>query len=255
MDAGLGLTRCEVLGFSCFVGGLDTAVEAVLKRASSRNGGYACLGNVHVLVSALHDEQLRQALDEAWAVFPDGAPVAWMQRRRGARAAQRVAGPDLMPGVIEAGLLRGARHFLLGSNEATLDSLRKSLEERHAGISIAGLYSPSRSAIEGDDPQIVEAALASNPEIVWCAFGAPRQELWMARHAKELAPALVLGVGASFDFLAGTKPRAPRWMQEDGLEWLHRLLSEPRRLAGRYVRTNSEFIVRALAELGGLRYR
>lgn len=255
MVAGLELPRCDVLGFPCFVGGLDAAAQAVLDRADSSDGGYACLGNAHVLVTALHDDRLRRALKDAWAVFPDGAPVAWMQRRHGAQAAERVAGPDLMPRVIEAGLPRAAGHFLLGSNEATLEALRNRLEQRHPRIRIAGTYSPSRAAVDGDDPQIVEATLAAKPEIVWCAFGAPRQEIWMARHAGELAPALLLGVGASFDFLAGTKPRAPMWMQREGLEWLHRLLSEPRRLAGRYIRTNSEFILRALAELVSLSHR
>ena len=240
---------CEVLGFPCFVGRFDAAVGALVARAKSGDGGYACLGNAHVLVTALHDERVRKALDDAWTVFPDGAPVSWLQRCHGRRAAQRIAGPDLMPVVIEAGLPSGLSHFLLGSSEPTVDHLRMRLERRHPGIQITGSYSPSRAEIEDDDRDVVDIVRAAEPEIIWCAFGAPRQELWMAAHAKELAPAVLVGVGAAFDFLAGEKTRAPVWMQRSGLEWFHRLLHEPRRLARRYLQTNTEFALRALLEL------
>ena len=110
-------------------------------------------------------------------------------------------------------------------------------------------YSPSREEIEADDRDVVDIVRAAEAEVIWCAFGAPRQELWMAAHAEELAPAVLVGVGAAFDFLAGKKTRAPVWMQRVGLEWLHRLLHEPRRLARRYLQTNTEFAVRALLEL------
>lgn len=247
--ADMATPSCEVLGFPCFAGRFDAAVGALVARAKSGDGGYACLGNAHVLVTALHDERVRRALDEAWTVFPDGAPVSWLQRRHGLRAAQRVAGPDLMPVVIEAGLPSRLSHFLLGSSESTVDHLRMRLERRHPGIRITGSCSPSRAEIDADDDDVVDIVRAAEPEVIWCAFGAPRQELWMAAHAKELAPAVLVGVGAAFDFLAGEKTRAPVWMQRSGLEWLHRLQAEPRRLAGRYIRTNSEFVVRAGLEL------
>ena len=243
------MPSCDVLGFPCFVGRLDAAVGALIARARSGDGGYACLGNAHVLVTALHDKKVATALNNAWAVFPDGAPVSWVQRRHGFTGAQRIAGPDLMPMVIEAGVPSGLTHFLLGSSQSTLDRLLARIEKRHPGVRITGSYSPTRAEIEDADRGVLDIARATKPNIIWCAFGAPRQELWMEAHAQLLAPAVLVGVGAAFDFLAGAKPRAPLWMQRGGLEWLHRLINEPVRLAGRYARTNSEFALRATTEL------
>jgi N-acetylglucosaminyldiphosphoundecaprenol N-acetyl-beta-D-mannosaminyltransferase len=240
--------RSKVLGIDCFVGDLPAAAGLVVTRARSREGGYACLGNVHVLVTAQHDERLRLALEAAWAVFPDGAPVAWLQRRAG-HAATRIGGPDLMPLAIESGLSPGIRHFLLGSRNSVLDTLCRVIERTYPGVRLAGSYSPSSDEVDRDHRKLLDHIRAAKPDIVWCAFGAPRQELWMSRHAEAVAPAVLVGVGAAFDFIAGAKPRAPSWMQRSGFEWLHRLAHEPRRLGGRYLRTNTEFIIRGLAQL------
>jgi N-acetylglucosaminyldiphosphoundecaprenol N-acetyl-beta-D-mannosaminyltransferase len=239
----------RVLGIDCFVGDVLAAAHLVVARARSARGGYACFGNAHVLVSAQHDAQLADALRDAWVVFPDGAPVAWLQRRKGWAKAHRVGGPDLMPLVLQEGGTSSIRHFLLGSTPEVVERLRENLEKQHAGVRLVGWYSPDRSQLEEGDPSVVQLLRQHEPDVVWCALGAPRQEIWMHRHAAALSPAVFLGVGAAFDFLAGAKPRAPRWMRRWGLEWLHRLATEPRRLSGRYLRTNSEFVVRALAEL------
>ena len=246
---------CRVLDVDCFAGDLQAAAEALVERSRSGRGGYACLGNAHVLVTAKHEAQLRRALDEAWLVFPDGAPIAWLQRRLGDRGARRVGGPDLMPLVIASGVSTGVRHFLLGSTAGVLTQLQCNLEHAYPRARIVGSYSPTRRELDESKPQIVENVRISDPDVVWCAFGAPLQELWMWRHACELAPAVLVGVGAAFDFIAGTKPRAPGWMQRSGLEWLHRLVQEPARLGGRYLRTNSEFALRAAPELMRARIR
>ncbi len=242
-------SRARTLGVTYFSGSLATAARLVVDRACAREGGYACLGGAHVLVSAQHDLNLRRALDGAWAVFPDGAPVAWLQRRSGFRRAERVGGPDLMALVCAEGVAANLRHFLLGSTDGVLGQLQRNLERDCPGSAIVGSYSPSREEIDGDGRALVKHVGSHHAQIVWCAFGAPRQELWMARTAPGLSSSLLVGVGAAFDFIAGAKPRAPRWMQRAGLEWAHRLGTEPRRLAGRYARTNSEFILRAAAEL------
>ena len=193
--------------------------------------------------------ELRRALDHAWNVFPDGAPVAWLQRRLGSRAAERIGGPDLMPRVCREGNGSNVRHFLLGSTKNVLFRLQKNLERDYPGITIVGSYSPSRDEIEGDVRALTKRVSSSDPQIVWCAFGAPRQELWMAKAAPELTSSLIVGVGAAFDFIAETKSRAPQWMQRVGLEWAFRLAAEPRRLTGRYLRTNTEFVLRASAQI------
>ena len=216
--------------------------------AARRGGGYACLCNVHVLESAHRDPALMAVLRGATLVFPDGAPIAWVQRRAAGRHAERVGGPDLMDRVLQDGVPLGLRHALYGSSEGTLSRLVSSLEARHPGLRIVAAIAPPFDRGLGVRPEDLDALTAARPDVVWVALGAPRQELWAASHADALAPALLVGVGAAFDFLAGTKPRAPRWMRRTGTEWLHRLATEPRRLGGRYVRTNTRFVARVFAE-------
>jgi N-acetylglucosaminyldiphosphoundecaprenol N-acetyl-beta-D-mannosaminyltransferase len=242
-------SRSEVLGIDCYCGDLETAAELVLERVQERAGGYACFCNVHVVVTALHDARLRGALGEAWMRFPDGAPVAWFQRRSGCGSARRVAGPDLMPRIVELGQPLGLRHYLFGSSESVLRSLREELSARAPEALLAGASAPAISTAELASAAVVAEIRAARPDVVWCALGAPKQEQWMQANHAALAPALLLGVGAAFEFVAGTKPRAPLSVQRLGLEWAHRLASEPRRLIGRYARTNAEFVVRAGLEL------
>jgi N-acetylglucosaminyldiphosphoundecaprenol N-acetyl-beta-D-mannosaminyltransferase len=241
------VVRSSVLGIDCFAGDLDSATTAVITRALSGEGGFACLANVHVLVTAQRDPQLHSALAGAWADFPDGAPVAWLLRRAGGARAHRIAGPDLMPAVIERGQGAGLRHFLFGSTPSVLRALELRLVERFSEVQIVGTWAPNYGEESSSDS--LQRIREAEPHLVWVALGAPKQELWMARHIAELHPTVAIGVGAAFDFQAGLKTRAPRWMQRTSLEWLHRLASEPRRLWWRYVSTNSVFVFRALREL------
>lgn len=237
----------SILGFNTFVGDLERAAASVVERARSGRRGHAVLGNVHVLVTAQHDRELAHALRDAWAVFPDGAPVAWLQRRRGRAAAQRIAGAELMLAVARAGNPYGLRHAFFGGTPDTLETLQRRLADEVPGILICAAVAPPFAPLD-ELGQHADEIRAAAPDVVWVALGAPKQEVFMARHGESLG-ALSLGVGAAFDFLSGAKARAPRWMQRTGLEWAHRLASEPRRLAGRYLRTNSEFVVRAAVDL------
>ena len=237
------LPRSLVQGIDCVVGDLESAAEAVVERALSGQGGYACLANVHVVVSAQRHEDLHTALELAWAVFPDGAPIAWTQRRSRVQSS-RVAGPDLMFEVLDRGRKVGLRHFLFGSTPNVLADLEANLTERIEGIQIVGRHAPPPA--EEESPEAIEAIRATHPDIVWVALGAPKQELWASRHATTLAPAVLVGVGAAFDFHSGRMPRAPLWMQRRGLEWLSRLIHEPRRLGWRYVSTNTRFVLSVL---------
>ena len=240
-----------------FVGDLGDGADAVVARALSGEGGFACLGNAHVLATARKNPDLLNALAEAWMVFPDGFPVAWMQRRLGQAGAARIAGPDLMPCVVERGQAVGLRHFLWGSTDDVLERLEAELRSQCPQAEIVGRYAAPGfgEAVAGVDGEALELVQSSRPQIVWCALGAPKQELWMQRNAAALAPAVLVGVGAAFDFIAGTKPRAPLWLQRVGLEWLHRMVSEPRRLGPRYMRTNGAFLLLAARELGQPRPR
>ena len=243
--------RVDVFGVECFAGSLEDATALVVETARRGGGGYACLCNVHVLETARRDPTVMAALGNAQVVFPDGAPIAWVQRRHLGRPQARVGGPDLMEGVIRDGCALGLRHALYGSTRAVLDELEAALRARYPSMRIVASIAPAFGPQADADVELEVARLReAEPDVVWVALGAPRQELWAARHARELAPALVIGVGAAFEFHAGTKSRAPLWMQRVGLEWLHRLVNEPRRLGPRYITTNSRFLARALADAG-----
>ncbi len=244
---------CRVLGADCFVGGVEEAAAELIERALGGEGGFVSLLNVHLAMTAQRDAAVSEAVSRAWRVLPDGAPIAWLERRKGARRAQRVGGPDLMLAVLDRGRLAGVRHFLFGSLPEVVERLEARLRGRLAGVEIVGAYAPPPG--RESDPGAVRLVRDAQPHVVWVALGAPRQELWAARFAGEVAPALVVCVGAAFDFHAGTKTRAPLWMQRHGLEWLHRLVKEPRRLGWRYLSTNSLFVIHALRELAGAAFR
>lgn len=230
-------------GANWFSGDLAQAAEAVVARTLAGVGGYACLVNAHVVVTARRDDMLRESLQGAWLVFPDGAPVAWLRRRLGSMG-ERIPGPDLMPRVIEHGRKHDLRHFLFGSTEGVLADLEHWISSAFPGARVVGRFAPPfADLIDG-----IEPIRAARPDVVWCGLGAPKQELWMRDNAERLRPAVIIGVGAAFDFCSGSKKRAPVWMRDHGLEWLHRLASEPRRLHRRYLRTNAEFFAFALAE-------
>jgi N-acetylglucosaminyldiphosphoundecaprenol N-acetyl-beta-D-mannosaminyltransferase len=192
-------------------------------------------------MTAERNEHLRRALGSAWRVFPDGAPIAWLERRAGASSTRRIAGPDLFTKVLDLGRESRLRHFFFGSTTPVLGTLERRMRQRFPGVVIAGALAPPKGAERSSD--CLRQITAAKPHVVWVALGAPKQELWMTDCAEALAPALFLGVGAAFDFHAGLKARAPRWMQDHGLEWLHRVATEPRRLGWRYVSTNTSFAV------------
>ena len=156
-----------------------------------------------------------------------------------------------MPAVVDVGRELGLRHFLLGSTPEVLARVEEMLLRRYPGAAIAGTHSPPFGDPAGADADAdaVAAIRAASPDVVWCALGAPKQELWMHRNESALPNVVLVGVGAAFEFVAGTKPRAPRWMRERGLEWLHRLVGEPARLGRRYARSNTEFVLRSGFEL------
>lgn len=241
-----------MLGVDYFVGDLEAAADLLLARVGDGKGGYSCLCGAHGIVTAQHSRALMDSLRDSWVNFPDGAPVAWLMRRFGARRARRIAGPDLMPLVFDAGQDAGVSHFLFGSTPEVLDRLEERLRRRYPRAIIAGKISPPfRALSDAENAAIADTIVRSGADIVWVGLGLPKQDEWLHRSAALFAPAVGVGVGAAFDFLAGTKPRAPKWVQDMGLEWLHRLKSEPRRLARRYAATNTEFVARAGVAIAG----
>ena len=205
-------------------------------------GKYICVSNVHTTVMSYENEEYRKIQNGAAMALPDGAPLSSYSRRKGYKQAQRVTGPDLMLELFAISKEKGYRHYFYGATEETLQSMKEVLERDYPGIQIAGMYAPPfRALTPQEDAQIVAKINESRPDFIWIGLGAPKQEEWMYQHMGQLQGVLI-GVGAGFDYLAGYIKRAPRWMQRMSLEWLYRLLQDPKRLWRRYFTSNVKFI-------------
>jgi len=191
---------------------------------------------------AVEDADVRAAVTGADMTTADGMPIVWLQRRRGAPDAERVYGPDIMLALCERGVALGLRHYLLGGVDGAAEQLAATLQARFPGLVIAGLSSPRVADPPAFDPDLAAAIRETRPNVIWVGFGSPKQDRWMAAHRSAL-PALMIGVGAAFDLLTGRKRQAPVWIQRSGLEWLYRLMQEPRRLWRRYIIYNARFVV------------
>lgn len=225
------------------------ALVQISEWACAHESRYICICNVHSVVTASQDDRFRRAVAQADMATPDGAPVAWMLKRQGASGQVRVSGPDLMLDYCQHAASRGESIYLYGSTPETLAKLQQQLKARWPALRVAGAESPPfRALTPEEDAAAVSRINASGAGTVWVSLGCPKQELWMVEH-KGRVRAVMIGVGAAFDFHAGTIQRAPAWMRSNGLEWLHRLISEPRRLWRRYLVTNTAFMLGALRQL------
>jgi N-acetylglucosaminyldiphosphoundecaprenol N-acetyl-beta-D-mannosaminyltransferase len=200
------------------------------------------------------NEQLRSILNQAGMVTADGMPLVWFSRLVRKAPAERVYGPDLMRALTAISPARGYRHFYYGGAPGVAEKLKAAMESAYPGLLVVGMFQPPfRELTREEDREAVACINAARPDIVWVGLSTPKQERWMAAHVGRLdAPALV-GVGAAFDFHAGIKRQAPRWMQRSGLEWSFRLLSEPRRLGRRYLVNNPLFLYKIALQLAGRR--
>lgn len=242
-------TTLPVLGVPIDVLAPGEAVQRILAWAQQRQSRVVYLCNVHSVVTARQRPSFMSVLAGADMATPDGAPVAWMLRKLGARRQQRVSGPDLMIDFCDAASAAGEPIFLFGSTEQTLMQLRARLQQRYPKLSIAGTLSPPfRPLSPEEDEDIVRRLNSSGASSIWVSLGCPKQEEWMAAHRGRVN-AVMVGVGAAFDFHAGSVARAPAWMRNNGLEWLHRLASDPQRLWRRYLVTNTLFLASAARQL------
>ncbi len=209
-------------------------------------GDYICVANVHTTVKAYEDETYRTIQNGGILAIPDGGPLSTVGRKRGAVQMSRTTGPDYMEEIFKISAGRGYRHYFYGSTEETLVKLRNNLVDKYPGITVAGIYSPPfRDLSEQEDDEIVRMINDTSPDFIWVGLGAPKQEKWMAAHQTRMN-GLMVGVGAGFDYMAGNINRAPAFMQNHSLEWLYRLIQDPKRLFKRYLVTNSKFIWNAV---------
>ena len=238
----------SILGTKINVTDMDKTVRYIEAHLEELKGHYICVSNVHTTVTAYRDPEYRRVQNGAAMNIPDGKPLSIVQYLRGEKEAGRVPGPDLMPELFALSEEKGYRHYFYGSTQETLDALRKKLTERYPKMNIVGMYSPPfRPMTEEEDREAVERINAAEPDFIWVGLGAPKQEKWMAAHDGRVC-GIMLGVGAGFDFHAGTVKRAPMWMQEICMEWLYRIGQDPKRLLVRYLDTNFSFVIDLIKE-------
>jgi N-acetylglucosaminyldiphosphoundecaprenol N-acetyl-beta-D-mannosaminyltransferase len=195
-----------------------------------------------MVVEAARLPPLDAALESADIVAPDGMPLVWVGRAKGF-AVQRVCGPDFMPALLDRGRAAGRRHFFYGGMEGVAARLATAMQARFPGVHVVGMFTPPFRPLDDREKDEIAALINdARPDYVWVGVSTPKQDPWAAEQRPRLNASAILAVGAAFDFHAGLRRRAPRWMQRAGLEWLFRLLSEPHRLGVRYTVTNLRFL-------------
>lgn len=236
------LKCCSILGVNINIMTMKQVKDYLRDNIEMLRGKYICVSNVHTTVMSYEDHVYRNVQNEAALRLPDGKPLSIVARTRGFSNAERVTGPDLMGEIFAEASQNGYRHFFYGSTEETLARLKEKLEAKYPDIIIAGMISPPFGSVsQEEDTRFVNAINDSKPDIVWIGLGAPKQERWMHYHTGRIN-AVMIGVGAGFDYYAENIQRAPMWMQKLSLEWLYRLMQDPKRLAKRYWVTNFKFL-------------
>ena len=242
------LRYCKILNTNINVTNMKETVDYLTDHLEELRGDYICVSNVHTTMMSFRNADYNQVQNSGAMALPDGKPLSIVCRSRGFYDAERVPGPDLMPEIFKVSKEKGYRHYFYGSSPETLKKLRKELNRDYPWLNIAGMYSPPyRALTKQEDEQIVLEINDTEPDFIWVALGAPKQEEWMYRHQFQVK-GVMLGVGAAFDFCAGTVRRAPAWMQELCLEWLYRLMQDPKRLFSRYFSTNISFLLKVAKE-------
>jgi N-acetylglucosaminyldiphosphoundecaprenol N-acetyl-beta-D-mannosaminyltransferase len=215
--------------------------------------GYVCLAGVHGIMEAQRDVGLKSIFAKAVLVAPDGMPTVWMGRAQGFRSIRRIFGPDLMIDIIGRPEFRSAIHFFCGGAPGVAERLRVEMLRRFPWLRIAGTYSPPfRPMTAMEERELIATLSVLQPDIIWVGLSTPKQERFMARYLPLLDTKLMVGVGAAFLFHTGAIRDSPDWVKRTGLQWLHRLVQEPRRLWKRYLLNNPRFLLMALLQTTGL---
>jgi N-acetylglucosaminyldiphosphoundecaprenol N-acetyl-beta-D-mannosaminyltransferase len=244
-----GRTRQTVLSTPIDVIDWERTLDLLMAWGARRESRAVAMCNAHSVVTARRDPEFGRVLADMDLATADGMSVAWLMRRLGRDGQQRVNGPDLMWRCCERAEQEGQSIYLFGNTPETLQRLVQCLGERFPALRIAGTHAPPfRALTEDEDRRVVADINGSGANLVFVSLGCPKQEHWIHEHSRRIA-AVMIGVGAAFEFHSGIRPRAPQWMQDTGLEWFYRMICEPRRLTGRYFSTNLSFILGAAEQL------
>jgi N-acetylglucosaminyldiphosphoundecaprenol N-acetyl-beta-D-mannosaminyltransferase len=240
--------RVDILGVRVSAIDIDRVSDTVAGWIERGEARYVCVTGVHGIMESRRDRVLQRIHNESGLTVPDGMPTVWAGRFAGAEKIDRVYGPEMMVAICERARREGWSSFFYGGGPGVADRLEAEMVRRLPGLRSAGTYTPPfRPLTAAEDEEIVERIDASRPQLVWVGLSTPKQERWMAEHIGRLqSPCVFFGVGAAFDVNAGLRSDAPRWMKRTGLQWLHRLGQEPRRLWRRYLVNNPAFVLAIL---------
>lgn len=233
---------CKILGVNIAAIDMEWLIDFTKVNIKILSGDYMCVSNVFTTVTAYENSQYCNIQNNGVMAIPDGGPLSSVGRKRGYANMKRVTGPSYMEEILNISVENGYTHYFYGSTEETLKKMEKKLYEKYPQIKIVGLYSPPfRKLTEDENNEICKNINELKPDFIWVGLGAPKQEIWMNEH-QGMIHGFMVGVGAGFDYIAGNIKRAPMWMQKSDLEWLYRLIQEPKRLFKRYFKTNGKFI-------------
>ena len=239
----MALKSISILDTKVSVTDLQSASSYISECIDQRKKTYVCIAPVSTVVDAQADRAYREIINNAGMTTPDGMPLVWLGRLKGERAIKRTYGPDLMTKFCELSQQKSYKHYFYGGTPETNRLLVSKLSERFPRLNIVGDFAPPmRNVGEEEDASVLEQINKADPDVMWVGLGSPKQDYWMFKHRDKLNVPVMVGVGAAFDFLAGVKKQAPRWMQNLGLEWFFRFCCEPRRLWRRYIIGNTKFI-------------
>jgi N-acetylglucosaminyldiphosphoundecaprenol N-acetyl-beta-D-mannosaminyltransferase len=218
--------------------------------------GYVTVNNVHTMIEGFWNPDYQKIINGAYLSIADGKPLEIVGRLKGNKNISRLFGPSVMEKFIDWGRKDGVSHFFFGGSEDTLQKLKKAIEDKYPGTKIAGMVSPPYKPLDQwDHENYIGLINTTQPDFIWIGLGAPKQEYWMYQHHKKISTGIMFGIGAGFDYVAGNTRHAPNWMKTAALEWLYRLIQEPKRLWKRYLKTIPQFIFFAFLELIGLKFR
>ena len=234
--------RISILSSQLDQGSFDDFVSEIVAKGLAQRSNYTCCVNVHMLIEAYRNPEFQSLINQADRNAPDGKPLAMLMSRLAGRKQVRVAGMDLLPAILARAEQAQARVFFMGDTEGVLAELTARVNTDFPELAIAGTLSPPfRVLAQAEAAELCQQINDTRPNILFVALGCPKQERWMAQHKGQI-PASMIGVGNAFRAYLGHEKRAPKWMQNASLEWMYRLIQNPKRLWKRYLLTNTMFL-------------
>ncbi|WP_348264029.1 WecB/TagA/CpsF family glycosyltransferase [Telmatobacter sp. DSM 110680] len=245
--------HANVLGVRVEAITMTAALERIECALLMSQKGYICLAGVHGIMEAQRNAAVKSAFDNAFLTLPDGTPTAWVGRLQGLPWMQRLTGPDLMLEIFRNRQFASYRHFLYGGKPDVAQELATNLSRQFPWVEIAGTYTPPFHDLTiAEEQNLVSTIRVLKPHMIWVGISSPRQEMFMHKMLPKLDTSLMFGVGAAFDFHTGRIKDCAEWIKRAGLQWLHRLIQDPRHLLGRYVRNNPAFLWQIALQLAGI---